>query len=165
MKRFVLALSLGFIVAGPVAAEMYRWVDKDGRVHYSERKPGTGAQVETIAPPKPEQSGVDMGTEAPTGTPAIEPPGSWSDLKQEQEKVGKEEKDWATQEIENQEKARVAQAERDTRCSDAKSRMAVMNQTPRMFTADESGNRKYLTDEERNGKLAEAQADIDRECG
>ena len=35
-----------FLLAGPAAADLYRWVDGDGRVFYGDRPPATAARVE-----------------------------------------------------------------------------------------------------------------------
>lgn len=32
----------GLLCAGPALAEIYKWVDKNGQVHYSDKKPATG---------------------------------------------------------------------------------------------------------------------------
>lgn len=41
MKRAVLALAL--LSAGAIHAQTYRWVDKDGKVHYGDRPPASAA--------------------------------------------------------------------------------------------------------------------------
>lgn len=41
MKRVALALAL--LCAGAIHAQTYRWVDKDGKVHYGDRPPASAA--------------------------------------------------------------------------------------------------------------------------
>jgi glutaredoxin len=47
MKRTLLLLALGLLAALAQAAEMYRWTDEDGKVHYTDQPPPqTARQVE-----------------------------------------------------------------------------------------------------------------------
>lgn len=48
---FLVAASL--LVAGPVAAALYKWTDANGRVIYSDQPPTGNLKVETIAAPPP----------------------------------------------------------------------------------------------------------------
>lgn len=43
-------------LAQPVAAEMYKWVDESGNVHYTQERPPAGIKGETIKPPPPVDS-------------------------------------------------------------------------------------------------------------
>ncbi len=43
MKRVALALAL--LSAGAIYAQTYRWVDKDGKLHYGDRPPASAGQV------------------------------------------------------------------------------------------------------------------------
>ncbi len=47
-------LAVALVGAGPAAAEVYKWVDKDGRTHYGDRSPRDGAEV----------VGIDAGPDA-----------------------------------------------------------------------------------------------------
>lgn len=47
----VLALCCAFSIA--CHAEIYKWVDADGKVQYSDQKPPAAANARTIAPPPP----------------------------------------------------------------------------------------------------------------
>lgn len=46
MHRFVLALSLALLAGGVMAAKLYRWVDENGKVHYSDTVPPQAMQRE-----------------------------------------------------------------------------------------------------------------------
>lgn len=59
--RRILNLVAGTLVslaalAQPVAAEMYKWVDEKGDVHYTQERPPPGIKGETIKPPPPVDS-------------------------------------------------------------------------------------------------------------
>ena len=61
MRRFLIAAII-LSAAAPAAAQLYKWVDKDGKTYYSDSPPpnqetkrlsvGTGATAEPAAPPK-----------------------------------------------------------------------------------------------------------------
>lgn len=56
MQKLVLAACLGLLLAcGAQAEEIYKWVDKDGKTHYSSRpEDAAGAQTSTVRPaPRP----------------------------------------------------------------------------------------------------------------
>lgn len=59
MRAYGLSMLVGFTIAvstSAVAEKVYRWVDQDGKVHYSQTAPGAGATSEkaitTTAPPR-----------------------------------------------------------------------------------------------------------------
>ena len=55
---FVLAL---WLFAGPAAAEIYKWTDEQGRVHYSDQKP-TGQEFEQVEVQVNSYESVSYGT-------------------------------------------------------------------------------------------------------
>jgi flagellar motility protein MotE (MotC chaperone) len=51
MRRFSIFLAM-LIAAGGAGAQMYKWVDKDGKVRYSDTPPPAGVKTSTVkAPP------------------------------------------------------------------------------------------------------------------
>jgi hypothetical protein len=48
MKIRLLAGLLAALLATPLAAQVYRWVDEKGTVHYSNAKPPAGVQAKTV---------------------------------------------------------------------------------------------------------------------
>lgn len=48
-----------FLLAGPAAADLYRWVDGDGRVFYGDRPPAGAAQVESRSDLRDERPAVE----------------------------------------------------------------------------------------------------------
>ncbi len=59
MLKTVLALTL-LLAATGVDAKVYKWVDENGEVHYSEGTPGQQQAKELAAPPPP-QPGASSG--------------------------------------------------------------------------------------------------------
>ncbi len=46
--RFLLCLLAAAALASPAHAEIYKWVDRDGKIHYSDSPPSKGARVIAI---------------------------------------------------------------------------------------------------------------------
>src|SRR5574340_50446 len=51
MKRLAMALGLALCVALPAAAQMYKWVDSDGKVKYSDTPPPSNVKTERLRIP------------------------------------------------------------------------------------------------------------------
>jgi hypothetical protein len=53
MNRLPLLLMLCALAPLPARAELYRWTDASGQVHFSDKKPGGGNNVRTLQAPEP----------------------------------------------------------------------------------------------------------------
>src|ERR1019366_2379701 len=51
MKQFSIAISLALCVALPASAQMYKWVDADGKVQYSDKPPPSNIKTEKLRAP------------------------------------------------------------------------------------------------------------------
>lgn len=89
MRRiFILAGCLFFMSTSPARAEFYRWVDKDGKEHFSNERTQVPKEYQnTVAAVNPDESRVSVG-ERPvaTRTPAA--------LKDHKDKYGRGEEHW-----------------------------------------------------------------------
>ena len=69
-------LALCAALAGPAAAQVYKWTDKDGKVHYSNQKPPE-PEVETktlkLDPGPVATAAAEAAAPTPTGAPAAAP--------------------------------------------------------------------------------------------
>lgn len=52
-------LLVGLLVAVPVQAELYKWTDAQGRVHFTDKKPEGNGKVETLKTPQRQSQGGD----------------------------------------------------------------------------------------------------------
>lgn len=59
--KTVILLILMFTIAGPVSAEIYKWTDENGQVHYSDNKP-KNQEVTEIEVPVSTYDSVSYGT-------------------------------------------------------------------------------------------------------
>jgi len=127
------------------AAQVYRWVDESGRVHYTQTPPKTG-KYDIMGPATP-----------PSAAPNQD---SLQKSLQEGQKGAAEQQKQA-------EKVAQEQAARQQRCSQAMERLAYLeaNTARRLASKDEKGEPVRLTDEEYDKRVAEAQQAIKENCG
>lgn len=145
-----LIMAAGIVVSAVSQAAIYRWVDEQGQVHYTETPPPAGNQdrgtrVRTLGPP----------------TGAVEQGRQRSQAIQEQLKSIEKARAEA-----NEKQARQAEdsARREANCEAAKSNLAKLEvRTNRRFQ-DSDGNVTMMTEEERLRKMEEAREQIEKNC-
>ncbi len=158
MKRLLTLVLL--VVALPASAVMYKWVDKDGKIHYSDQPPPEGAK----------QSGV-VNTPAPTTTPATAAPvpeagappkGPKTAAEQEME-FRKRRLEAAETEAKRQQEAQAAE-EKKRNCTQANSRLTALETGGRITKHGPDGETVYLSDAEIARELVEARKVADSWC-
>jgi len=141
-------LSLLVVAHGSASAQVYRWVDENGRVHYSDKPVGDKATT------------VDIKT-GPTPAPVNR---KGLDRKARTEKylrARKHERD----EIDRQQKEKKRlKAERKRKCAAAKKEYKRQVTALALYYKNKDGTRTYLEDEERQKAEAAAKADIKKWC-
>ena len=138
MRRTALALCL-LLAPALAGAQAYRWVDAEGRVHYSQTPPAQGPYGQ-VAPPPP----------SPGSSPhlkALEASGQ-SPGEQAQER---------------QQTTSAAQQQQQ-RCDQARRQSARMQGAGRYYSADAKGDRSYLSPQQIDQQRAEAKAAIQEYC-
>ena len=68
MKRLSVAISLALCVVLPASAQMYKWVDSNGKVQYSDKPPQSNIKTEKLRAPARAAS-TPAASEAKGGTP------------------------------------------------------------------------------------------------
>ena len=142
--RGVLALA---VVLGAAAAhaQVYRWVDEQGKVHYGERPP-SGAKA----------TPVEGKLAAPPGAPKAAPDAAQQEREFQRRRIEREQAEGREQTA--AEKAKQ-QCERD------RSRLAQLRSARRVSGGvDEKGNLRYLSDAERADAIASQEAAVARTC-
>lgn len=138
-------LSLPFTAA----AEMYRWVDAQGKVHYSDAPPPAGAKsAKTIDVPTPPA--------APSGDAAAKPK-SWQEKDMEFRQR-------QTAEAEAQAKKEKEAKEKQQNCETARRNLAKFENATRVVTTNEKGETVYMDNAARAAAAAEARKQIDIWC-
>lgn len=142
-----IALAVLLSVMGlPVAdAQVYRWVDEDGKVHYSDTPPNEDAER---LPIETRPTDVEAVLEA-----RIE----------RRHRLGELEKDRA-HEAETEEELAAYTAKRTASCRQARERVASIESARRLSGVDEDGNRIQYDDEQRARALAEARRQVADWC-
>lgn len=142
------ALLLALSGAAAFADQVYRWVDKDGHVHYSQTPPtstGVTAQSVNIAPPPPD----------PTTLRNEQTLAKQIDAKNKQ-----------AQDAQQQAQADAQkQAQQKQQCDSLRSRLQILLQSARLATVDAQGNKTFISDDARAKQEQQLQDQISKDCG
>lgn len=134
----LLALALG---ASGASAQIYKWVDDSGRVHYGE-KPPPGSRPSEVKPP-PAQPGV----------PARKEDVQAREIEFRQRQVERQ--------MDEDKQAREA-ARRKALCDNARQRLVFAEQV-NLYRV-EKGEKVFLSDAERQAEIAQRRAAVDQNC-
>lgn len=136
-------LALCLAVAGAAAAEIFKWTDANGEVHYGDRPPTAGAARITVHG------------------------GRGSDDTTRRERTRRLLQEFETERAEQAERdAALAreEAERTAACADARNRHFEYKNSGYLYEWDANGEKRVLSDAEHRRARAEARADVDKWC-
>lgn len=167
MIRPSLAL-LALLTALPVAAQIYSWKDKDGKIHYSDTPPPTG-EIKTLQRPSrtpppvqpSEASGDNAATANKPGT-AAEP--AKPKTLAERELEFRQRRAAEAEAQAKAEKEAAEAADRQRACEQARNQLAALNSGQRVSRFNAAGERVVLDDAARNAEIAQTQRMIDQAC-
>jgi hypothetical protein len=131
-------------------AELHKWVDADGKVYYSDTRP-PDVTTETVR---------NVAGKGQPDTAASYSPKSVAEREADMKKAQK------AKEEEAQKKAKldaVAEAKRSN-CANARENVRTLEDTPRIVTYDDKGERIYMDDSTRAQRLEEARKTISNNC-
>ena len=146
MRRIALALIVAAACASPAQAQVYRWVDKDGKVHYSDQKPKDAVAKEMAIQSQP--------SDAEAAEKAM------AELKAQNQGLDQLEADRKQAAADQQ---RVKQ-QQDAQCKAARSEAQLLTQVNRYFTVDDKGERRYDSDAQLAQRRAAANAKVAELC-
>lgn len=157
MMRLVMPLLLGLgLSAGALAAsqgQMYKWTDDKGVVHYSDSVP------ENVTNAQPIRAGGRLPADAPAAQAARE------------QQLGAQKKAAAEKDAEKAGKPAPASTEPaakdkryEERCQKLRENLNVLQNRGRIREADEKGETRYLSDEEKQQRLDDVQRQIKAFC-
>ncbi len=122
------------------AGEVYRWVDENGVVHYSDRPVTDQAERVAVRAPRPTQT-------PPAPPPADVPAGSDAQGKLFAEPDPEQ-----------------VDAQRSANCEAARARLAQLERAPRLYREGADGERQFLADDEIEVLREEARELVDAWC-
>lgn len=168
MKRLSVAISLALCVALPASAQMYKWVDANGKVQYSDKPPPSNVKTEKLrAPPPGPASGA-----APAGAAAGETKGdapkdaakSTPKTTAEQEQAFRKRQLEAAKAQELDEKKQAQARAKEENCRRATAAVTQLQLGGRQQRIDDKGERVFLDDKEIEQQLAKAQQEAAVAC-
>lgn len=130
-------------------AELYKWTDAQGKVHYTDQPPTLNSQ--TV---KHSTAG-----QAETTTKATQ---SLDAKEQDYQKRRKEAEDARAKAEKEAEKARIAREN----CDKARKNLSTLQNadTPRVYTTNAAGQRTYMDDSARASAIADSQKSVSEFC-
>ena len=145
--QLILCVLLALAFGAASADQVYKWVDKDGRVHFSQTPPpgaATGVRSMQVNAPPPD------------------PTGQQNAQNLQQEISDKNQKAEDAQKQADQEAQKKAQQQKA--CDGLRERMQVLQSSGRAATVDAKGNMSYISDEDRAKQIQDLQKQIDSQC-
>jgi hypothetical protein len=155
-KKSVLAnkgllICLLAVIGFTAQAEIYKWTDAQGRVHYGDRPGGDNAQAMPVAP-APEA----------TGQTAVESAAQRAQRRQRMLDIYREER--AEKEA-AREQARQELNKTKENCRRARLEYDRFSKSRLIYDYEDNGERRYLSDKEREGYVESLRQAVERWCG
>jgi len=138
-----------------MGAAVYRWVDEDGVVNYSQLKP-EGVDAELVSDTGQSQRGRNRA--APVQPPAQTPPDGEQTLPESQQRMLSE-----LQAAEQERQAEIARV-REANCQEARDLLARLTSRGRIRVAGDDGQERVMPEEERQRRIDEAQRAVAANC-
>jgi hypothetical protein len=151
MKRMlvVLLFAASAAMSSAAMAEVYKWVDKEGRVHYSDR-PEPGAVILAIVSRRTDPEAIAERNEAASSQRA-------QDTVRDQQRRA----DQATAATVQKD----VSAAREEQCKKAREQYTVAIESIRLYKVGKDGERQYLNDAELAEARIAAKKNLDAACG
>lgn len=151
MRHLLMIVSL-LMAAAPASADIVKWVDAEGKVHYSDSPPTKAKSQKTL----------NIKNTAPSSAPTSAAEGGKTlvekDLEFRKRAVEKEES------AAKQAKAEAEEKRRKQNCAQARNQLQALKDGQRSSRYDEKGERVFLEDGARPAAIQEAQRTADSWC-
>ncbi len=145
LRTFFLG-SVAAMIAATASADVYRSVDKDGRVTYSDQ-------------PSPSGDAKPLAVK-PSGGSSAAPVKSYVEQEKDFRKRQLESKEAGAKQAKADEEAKI----RKDNCAAARSQLATMQAGGRVYTVNANGEREFLDEEGLRAGAARAQQEVDKWC-
>jgi hypothetical protein len=148
-----LLASLLLLLCLPASAEIYKWTDANGRVHFGDKPTGTAAKSATVALPPPPDNAASR--PAASSTP--------DDRRERQRRLLEV---MAQERAEKERKAQALaaeEAELNRKCSELRNFLKDSEGRP-LYTTDDDGVNHFLTEEQRLEYMAKLRSTLQEKC-
>jgi hypothetical protein len=143
----LLALTLWVALAH---AQVFKWTDEDGKVHYGDRPPATANKKEVQVSPGP--------------TPPPDALGNEQDRAERRRRLLDYYAERRAEKRVERERTRAQRQLNEARCLEARKRFAFYRDTNAIYEDLPNGERRYYSESERQQLFARFQRDIDELC-
>ena len=142
--RFVVLACV--LAAASAQAQVYKWVDENGKVQYGDRPPDKAKAAPVGVMPGPADARVAK-------------PDDWKqkDLEFQRRKIERERQEQGP-------RAQQADANRAAQCSDSRRRLGLLQEQIPIYQRNEKGERVYIEDQDRARMMDELRASIAENC-
>ena len=148
--KIISIITIVLLIQTPLFAKVYRWVDKNGQVNYSDQAGGTSAKRMDIDESKPSKPVPTKSTET-----------------EESAKAEDQEKD-VTQESDKKptkaEKPKISKKEKRRLCKEGREDYKKISSRGRMREISKKGEYTYLSEKQRQKRLAAAKKKQRKYC-
>ncbi len=148
--RLPVCLLLFGLLSFNAHGEVKKWVDHDGRVHYSDQPPPANTKATPL---------ITTATPA-TAASAVAAPKSLAERDAEYKKAQKAKEEAAQKTAQQQEEARTKQKF----CADARTNLKILEDSSHIMDYDAKGERGFLDDAARQQRIEEARKAISTNC-
>ena len=128
----LLATLLLCLVSAAAAAEVYKWVDEQGKVHYGDRPPGQGTPSDRLVLPPAPSADAEIVERAFMRRRLLD---AFEAERREQQQT--------------QAEADAAERELESRCARIEQQLVRFKRANVVYTEDENGERVYMSDDQR----------------
>lgn len=150
MKTLFFLNMIAYIWLTPFAhAEVYKWTDENGRVHYGDR------------PSEKQATRVDIQQHSPDQTKKA---ADWQTIQQRQKKYLEYLQDERQDRKQDQINLAEQNAKRKKMCNEASGYYRQLHTTPQWYREDEQGNKIYLDHKEKDQEIAKAKQYMEKYC-
>lgn len=156
MKKILLILLM--LASTTAFAALSKWVDADGKVHYSDQPPPANVKVKTLRVTS--EAAVPMSASGVAAASAPVAPKTIAEREAELKKAQQAKKEAADKAA--QEQARIDAEKAD--CDAAQMNLRALQEGMRMVEIDANGERSYMDDAQRRQRIEKTQQDIKAYC-
>ena len=148
MRRYAGWMLAAFVALTPAQAQVYKWVDANGRTQYGEKPPEGVRATE-----------VKTQGNAPTAPPESAETWKQKELEFQRRRVEREKRE-RQEEAANSKSSPAARRE----CNSARRDLEVLEAEIPVYTRNDKGERVYIPDSDRPAKLKEARQRVRDAC-